>query len=193
MSITNDELRDLNAKLLAKVQNDVQKEPTLLPIPSNVARNMRGNVSPEARLDVRARGFWRPAQNAFFDVRVTNPFSATAMKSSLEKVCDYHEREKKNAYNHRIINIDHGTMTPLIYTVFGSVGKECDKFYKHLCQKIADKSNEKYDDVISWVRCKISFLCIKSCIRCLRDSRVIKKSIYISDDFSMDNHNANMF
>ena len=31
------------------------------------------NLDDGARLDVRARGFWRDGQNAFFDVRVTNP------------------------------------------------------------------------------------------------------------------------
>ena len=143
----HDNLRDLNAKLLAKVQNDVEVEPKLLPIPNNVAA--RGNVSEEARLDVRARGFWRPAQNAFFDVRVTNPFCATSMKSSLARVHDNHEREKKLHYNYRVMNIDQGTFTPLIYTVFGTVGKECDKYYKHLCQKIADKQNERYSNIIN--------------------------------------------
>ena len=188
----HDNLRDLNIKLLAKVQNDVQKEPPLQPIPNSVATHMRGNTSQEARLDIRARGFWRNTQNAFFDVRVTNPFCATSMKHSLARVCDNHEREKKNEYNNRVINVEGGTFTPLVYTVFGTVGKECDKFYKHLCQKIANKCNEKYDDIINWVRCKVSFLCLKSCIMCLRGTRVKPNDVYISDDFALDINNANL-
>ena len=188
----HDNLRDLNAKLLSKVHRDVQKEPPLTTIPSSIAENMRGNTSAEARLDIRARGFWRPAQNAYFDVRVTNPFCATSMKNSLARVCDNHEREKKWEYNQRVMNVEQGTFTPLVYTVFGTVGKECDKFYKHLCQKIADKCNERYDDIINWVRCKISFLCLKACIMCLRGTRVSKNDVYISEDFTMDNINANL-
>ena len=74
-----------------------------------------------------------------------------------------------------------GTFTPLVYTV----GKECDKFYKHLCQKIANKSNEKYDDIINWVRCKVSFLCLKSCIMCIRGTRV-------KPNDALDINNANL-
>ena len=55
-----------------------------------------------ARPDVRARGFWREGQNAFFDVRITNT---------------KHEREKKRQYNNRIMNV--GTFTPLVFSVNG--------------------------------------------------------------------------
>ncbi len=54
-----------------------------------------GNVADEARLDIRARGFWRQGQNAYFDVSVTNPLSASSIKLPLSKVYDRHEKEKK--------------------------------------------------------------------------------------------------
>ena len=90
------------------------------------------------------------------------------------------------------MNVDQGTFTPLVYTVFGTVGKECDKYNKHLCQKIADKHNERYSDIINWVRCKVSFICLKSCIMCLRGTRVLNKDVYIPDDFGIDIINANL-
>ena len=90
------------------------------------------------------------------------------------------------------MNVDQGTFTPLVYTVFGTVGKECDKFYKHLCQKIADKQNERYCDIIHWIRCKISFICLRSCIMCLRGTRVLNKDVYLPDDFAIDIINANL-
>ena len=31
-----------------------------------------GNMNDEARPDIRARGVWRPGQNAIFDIRLTN-------------------------------------------------------------------------------------------------------------------------
>ena len=116
------------------------------------------------------------------------------MKSSLARTCDRHEKEKKREYNYRVMNIDQGTFTPLVHTVFGTVGKECDKFYKHLSQKISEKCNERYDDVINWIRCKVSFMCLKSCIMCIRGTRTIKKDniFYVSDDFKMDAYNANI-
>ena len=60
VSILHDMIRDFEANLLKKVCADVEIEPKLQP------------VNNEARLDVRAHGFWRPGQSAFFDVRLTN-------------------------------------------------------------------------------------------------------------------------
>ena len=87
----HDNLRDFNAGLLSKVLTDVQKEPPLIPI---VGENVSGNSADAARVDIRARGFWRPAQSAYFDVRVTNPLSESAMKTALSRVYDSHEKEK---------------------------------------------------------------------------------------------------
>ena len=36
-----------------------------------------------------------------------------------------HEQEKKRNYNRRIMNIENGTFTPLVFSVFGGMGKEC--------------------------------------------------------------------
>ena len=80
----HDNLRDLNAKLLAKIQKDVETEPALIPIEED---NAVGNGADEARLDIRAKGFWRPAQDVYFDVRVTNHLSATSLKTSLIFMC----------------------------------------------------------------------------------------------------------
>ena len=61
VSIRHDTIRNFEANLLKKVCADVEVEPKLQPVNND-----------EARLDVRARGFWRPGQSAFFDVRLTN-------------------------------------------------------------------------------------------------------------------------
>ena len=44
------------------------------------------------------------------------------------------EQEKKRAYNERILQIDHGTFTPLVFSINGSMGRECQKFYLLLAQ-----------------------------------------------------------
>ena len=67
----------------------------------------------EARLDIRARGFWRDGQNAFFDVRVTNADAASQQNSSIKSILQKHEAEKKCAYNRRV----NGGGTWLIYTI----------------------------------------------------------------------------
>ena len=164
---------------------NVDLNPTQTPIPGEIIEG--GIVSEGARVDIRARGFWRNGQNAYFDVRVTNPLAQSAVKLPLSKIYDNHEKEKKRSYNNRIMSYDNGTFTPLIYSVFGSMGPECSVYFKTICNKISSKNNEKYNDVANWIRCKLSFLCIKSCLMCLRGTRSTGvNSKYVSHDFGYD-------
>ena len=87
-------IRDFEANLLKKVCNDVEIEPPLQPLTNEHLE--RGSINTDSvRLDVRARGFWRRGQNAFMDVRVTNPGAATQTQTSIEKILEKHEREKR--------------------------------------------------------------------------------------------------
>ena len=49
------------------------------------------------------------------------------------------EQEKKRAYNKRILQIDHGTFTLLVFPINGRMGRECQKFYSRLAQMISEK------------------------------------------------------
>ena len=56
------------------------------------------------------------------------------------------------------MNVEHGTMTPLIFTVNGSMGPECAQFHRCLADKISEKTGQSYSDVINYMRCKLSFI-----------------------------------
>ena len=51
---------------------------------------------------------------------------------SLQKCHVMNEQEKKRAYNERILQIDHGTFTPLRCSINGIMRKECQMFYSRL-------------------------------------------------------------
>ena len=82
------------------------------------------------------------------------------------------------------MNIEHGTFTPLVFSVSGVLGKECSMFHKHVSEKIAIKYNKNYKEIITIIRCKLSFLILKSALLCIRGSRSsnIVKDI---DEFSL--------
>lgn len=180
--IRHDSIRDLLGNVLARVQTDVEIEPHLLPTAEDT---QVGNTADGARLDIRARGFWRAGQNAFFDVRVFNPISATSLKSTLVNSYNAQEREKKRAYNRRVMETEGGTFTPLVFSCFGTPSKECSKFLKLLTDKLNIKNKDQISDSMCWLRCKLSFLCIKNLVMCMRGSRTIRK-LYVSDDFKSD-------
>ena len=83
-------------------------------------------------MDERTRGFWRNAQSAYFDVRVTNTNSPSQLDVPLADIYSKHENEKRRHYNERVMNVEHGTFTPLVYSINGGIGPECSAYHKHL-------------------------------------------------------------
>jgi len=189
----HDGIRDFEASLLSQACTDVESEPHLQPVTTEILSGRSANTSADARLDIRARGFWRRGQNAFFDVRVTNADSASQNNSSIHSILKKHEDEKKRAYNERVMQVEQGTFTPLVFTVAGGMGPECLKFHKSLAEKLSNKSGEKYSDVMSFIRCKLSFMCVRSSLLCLRGSRTARRTpVEPGNDFGLYNLELNL-
>ena len=114
-------LQPVTGEILNKVCNDVEVEPPLQPVTGEIFRNkvIEGD---EARLDIKARGFWRKGQMNYFDIRVTNINTNSQIHQPSEKIYQKHEKEKKRKYGSRIMEIEHGTFTPLIYSITGGYG-----------------------------------------------------------------------
>ena len=167
----HDSVRDFESELLNIVCNDVETEPALQRVANKQNYRASANTKDDARLDIRARGFWRRGQNAFFDVRITNADADSQRNSTIKSVLHKHEQEKKREYNQRVMEVEHGTLTPLILTTTGAMGHECQKYHKTLAEKISSKRGEKYDDVMRYIRLKISYLTLKSTLLCVRGSR----------------------
>ena len=102
------------------------------------------------------------------DVRVTNTPSPSQIHLTTESALKKHEQEKKRNYNRRIMNTEHGTFTPLVFSVSGSMGKESSMFHKHVAERLVVKTGERYEKIISTIRCK---LMLKSALVLVRGSR----------------------
>ena len=172
ISARHDNVRNFEAQLLKQVCQDVQVEPPLQPV-SGVTFHRSAITTDEARLDVRARGFWRNGQNAFFDIRTTNADNASQRNLPLSSILRNHEQEKKRAYNARVMEIEQGTFTPIVLTVKGVMAPEATRYHKVLAEKISVKTGEKYEDVTRLIRIKLSFLVLKAALLCLRGSRTV--------------------
>ena len=103
----HNELRDLEAELLPTVCSDVEIEPVLQDI-SGECLNRGASKAPDARLDIYARGFWKPQRSAFFDARVCHP-NAESYKD-LEQIYRLNENEKKRKYSSRVLDIEQETL-----------------------------------------------------------------------------------
>ena len=170
----HDQLRDLLAELMDEVAHDVRIEPDLQPLSGETLR-ATANQDDEARLDIAARGFWQRGEMAFFDVRVFNPYAKSHMDQKLETVFKKNETEKKTKYNQRVIDIEHGSFTPVVTSAYGGFGRESGKFISELINKLSTKLDLSTSVVANYVRTKLSFELVRSQVMCLRGARTKRK------------------
>ena len=122
----HNELRDLEADMLSMVCNDVEIEPVLQEL-TGESLPSGTNRAPDACLDIHARGFWERQRSAFFDVRVCHPNADSYRDLDLKQIYKQHENDKKRLYTQRVMDVEKGTFTPLVFTTTGGMGEECKR------------------------------------------------------------------
>ena len=166
----HNEIRDLEAEILQAVCTDVEVKPVLQEVTGEVLP--RGaNKAPDARLDICARGFWARKQSAFFDVRVCHPNADSYKNLTPEQIYKFHENDKKRLYSSRVLEVERGTFTPLVFTATGGMSNECQRYHSRLAELLAVKKQESYASTIAWIRTRVSFATLRSALVCLRGSR----------------------
>ena len=172
MIARHNEVRDCIAEIAETTFSDVEVEPVLLPFENESLRYKSANRSTEARLDIKVRGFWTRQQEAFFDIRVTHPKAELLTLSEIQAQLVRNEQEKKRQYCQRVVNIDQGVFTPLVFSTSGVIGRECDVFLKTLASEICSKHKDlRYPAVMGAIRAKLEFVILRWNITCLRGSR----------------------
>ena len=153
----------------SEVCHDVVIEPPLLPLTGEQFPLRSTNEAAEARLDVSARGVWRPMDKVFFDVRIFQPTAASnaAANDPFRK----HEMEKKRTYNKRVIDVEKATFVPLVFSTNGAMDREAESFNKRLATLLSLKRNISYSDAISFVRRKLHFSILITSLIALRGYR----------------------
>ena len=96
------------------------------------------------------------------------------------------EGEKKRKYQQRVLEVEMGSFTPLIFGANGGMGEECNMFMKHLAEKLAEKDVEGYPFVISWLRTRTSFEIFKYVNTSIRGSRQPFFRNEVVDDFKVN-------
>ena len=135
---------------------------------------------------MKAGGFSTPGVTAFFDVRVTHVNSRSNQGKSTTTIFREHESEKKRKYNH----VAMVTFTPLVFGTDGGMGVDCQNFSRTLSDKISNKNNEPYANVMSYLRMELSFAILRSVHKCARGSKIPLKSGNFTDDFTFCLHIA---
>ncbi len=177
----HNEIRDLMSSCLRKVCGDVAVEPALQPLSGEVFKRRTTKTDPEARLDVKAAGFWGGrSEEAFFDVRVFNPFAPSYRSSPIATVYRRHEKEKRDQYEERVREVERASFTPLVFAATGGASGLTTAFLKRLASLLADKTDSSYGVTLAWLRARVNFSLLRSAVACLRSTR--RKRFVTTDD-----------
>ena len=111
-----------------------------------------------------------------------NPFAKRHLNQKVDRAFSSNENENKRHYNQRIIEVEHGSFSPLVFSPYGGNGREAERFLTELAQKLSDKKQMDSSIVIHWLRGKLCFILLRSAVLCVRGSRTIKHEL--NTDFS---------
>ena len=163
-------VRDTIYNLAQDLYPDVQLEPGLLPV-TGEDLPVSATTADGARADVSVLGFWQPLSRAFFDVMVLNPFAQTNWSKEIKTMYSSAEAVKKRKYNERILQVDKGTFTPLVFSCSGGMATEASKMLKHLALRSSVKKQERYSETMSFIRRRVRFDILRTCVISLRGER----------------------
>ncbi len=152
-SLRHNEIRDLTARLLTEVCNEVQIEPELQEITTETMSKRSANTTKGARLDISACGLWGGRrEKTMMDVRVFNSLAASNSNSSLNQCFIKHEREKVRVYGERVREVEHANFVPLVMSATGSLSRQATNLYKRLASLLSDKWDQPYSSTLYWIR-----------------------------------------
>ena len=65
----------------------------------------------------------------------------------------------------------------MVFSIYGSMGRECHKFYSRLSGLLLEKPNLAKSVVANWVRSNICFALLKSSLLCLPGSGTVYRKV----------------
>ena len=154
-----------------EVCTETEKEPQLQPLSGENFLPRTSNKQEEARVDIKAKGFWSRQQSAFFGVRVFHPNAPSYRNTSIAALYRRREQAKKREYGDKIREVEHASFTPLVFSTTKGLSKETTIAYRRLAELLATKRGTEYGTTLAWMRCTLSFALLRSAISCIRGSR----------------------
>ena len=90
---------------------------------------------------------------------------------TVDQLYKTHEKEKMRKYNSRILTVEKGSFTPLVYTTFGGWAPQATRYHQRLAEKLSKKRNEDYSKIMSYMRTRVRFSLLRSVLVAVRGER----------------------
>ena len=100
---------------------NVKVEPPPEPLTGETSPHRTTNVEDSTRPNVKAQDFrGSDRQCVYFDVKVFNPQASTNRTQTITVSYRRHEKEKRRAYVKRVVEVENGSFTPIVFSTGGS-------------------------------------------------------------------------
>ena len=131
------ERRNLTAEILSEVCKNVVIEQLLTPLMGEgFSKSL--NTRNQARAYVSARGLWTDGKTAFCGARIFNPLARCHLNHSLSAIHKMNKNKNKREYKQRILQVEHGSLTPLVFSCFGGMNKKFSRLFSHTAECLAN-------------------------------------------------------
>ena len=90
--------------------------------------------------------------SAFFDVRVCYPNAESSKGLTTKQIYRQHESEKTRMHASRVLEVEQGSFTPMVFTTTGEMADECKRYHNRLAEHLSNKKGEDYRTTISRIR-----------------------------------------
>ena len=183
-TIQHNEVRDVMAQFMREAgHTTVEVEPKLQELSGEVFDYLSANKESEARSDIKCCGFWSNMRQAYFDVKVVSPFARSYCNLKPAQLFKQAERAKIREYRERILNVEHGDFTPLVFTCSGGMAPQSHFVLKLLAERLSKKQNISESVVSGWLRARLSFALLRTTLLCVRATR--RKKVFCDNNIEL--------
>ena len=94
---------------------------------------------------ISARSIWNPLERAFLDVKVYHAQAPSNRNLKIiPRMYSHHKDQKKRAYNARILEVERGVFTSLVFSTSGGMVEKAKTLFKRMSAEMANKTGQKY-------------------------------------------------
>ena len=84
-----------------------------------------------------------------FNVRIFDPSTKRYGAQSLQRCYINNEKERKRQYNIRVLQVENGSFTPIVFSINEGMGREASKYYSRIAEMLSEKCDESYSITMS--------------------------------------------
>ena len=93
------------------------------------------NIRDDNLVDISLRGFWNTGQQEFYDTIVFYSNTRLYYNVDIQKYYGLNERERKKAYNERMLNMEQRTLVSIVLNSNQEMGRDSQIFYRTISSK----------------------------------------------------------